>query len=579
MKTAVKRLIPVLLSLVLLLALMPVTAYAESGTCGSGVNWTYQNGTLSITGEGDMTNYTSTTYAPWDETSFTNDITAVVIGNKVTRVGNYAFYGLSNLTSVTLNEGLKTIGSYAFYFCPSLTELAIPSTVENILNSAFSNKVTERESGDIVYGAIEKITFAGSSLQAVGSSLFKTGNLNNAVIYAPAGFAIGSDEAPSGKTGAAPFYNNYCVYTNGKATVSWENEDGTVLKTDAGLAPGSVPVYSGDDPVKEADDDWFYTFSGWDPVPSQVAANTLYIFKATFTQEDRYRITLKGHTLTLDGDIGVNFYYEILSVTDEAYAELTVDGGEPFTVPINFDAYQMIDGIKAYRFSCNVNASESSKVITCVVYNCDRASEEEVYSVNQYINDSQTVEDKNLSNLMGSLADYGYYSHLLFEPDADFTPASISSYTGSIEGVSADSFNAFAPDITNGNGGVNYYGMSLVLRTETAIKYYFSIPKGKSIDDYSFSLLIPGGEKQLTPEKSGKYYYVEISNIESANLDTEYTVAVRNSDGDTVNVWTGSALTYAYKVMNAESGSVSDELINVCKALYLYNVYANAYFI
>ena len=61
---------------------------ATSGTCGTGVNWTYSNGTLTISGVGSMDNYKG--QVPWQ--AFKSSITKVVIENGVTNIGECAFY-------------------------------------------------------------------------------------------------------------------------------------------------------------------------------------------------------------------------------------------------------------------------------------------------------------------------------------------------------------------------------------------------------------------------------------------------------------------------------------------------------
>ena len=64
--------------------------------------------------------------------------TAINIPNTVTSIGNNAFSGCKNLTSITLPNGITNIPDYAFYGCNSLTSLNIPTTVTEIGRDAFN---------------------------------------------------------------------------------------------------------------------------------------------------------------------------------------------------------------------------------------------------------------------------------------------------------------------------------------------------------------------------------------------------------------------------------------------------------
>ena len=57
-------------------------------------------------------------------------------------------------------------------------------------------------------------------------------------------------------------------------TVTWKNGD-TVLETDEDLHYGDMPVYDGEMPTRP-DDDFRYTFTGWDPEIGEVTDNATY---------------------------------------------------------------------------------------------------------------------------------------------------------------------------------------------------------------------------------------------------------------------------------------------------------------
>lgn len=79
-------------------------------------------------------------------------------------------------------------------------------------------------------------------------------------------------------------------------TVTWVDEDGTVLETDAAVAAGAVPEFNGTEPVKAGDAQYTYTFSGWDADISKVVTKDT-TFTAVYTQ------TVKEYTIRfLDED-------------------------------------------------------------------------------------------------------------------------------------------------------------------------------------------------------------------------------------------------------------------------------------
>ena len=59
--------------------------------------------------------------------------------SSVTRIGDYAFSGCSNLNSVTFSNTLTVIGSHAFDSCSSLTSVSIPDGVTGIQSFAFDS--------------------------------------------------------------------------------------------------------------------------------------------------------------------------------------------------------------------------------------------------------------------------------------------------------------------------------------------------------------------------------------------------------------------------------------------------------
>ena len=142
MERKTKKIISLLLCLLLLLQMAPMKAEAvASGTSGAAA-WTLDaEGTLTVSG-GEMENYTAAAEQPWAE--YAQQIQKVIIGNNVTRVGDYAFAGCSNLAEVSIGSSVYTIGAYAFAGTTALTEAHMPENVTVFCEGVFRNSGLEK---------------------------------------------------------------------------------------------------------------------------------------------------------------------------------------------------------------------------------------------------------------------------------------------------------------------------------------------------------------------------------------------------------------------------------------------------
>jgi len=155
----------------IVLMLIPMMTWlnlsAASGSCGAGLTWSLSGGTLTISGNGAMNNYSYFEKAPWYDSR--TSIKSVVIKDGVTTLGNYAFYECVALTSITfpksglvsigdeairdctalksltLPEGLETIGLIAIAYNPNLERVYIPDSVTRIRNMAFAQCTALKE--------------------------------------------------------------------------------------------------------------------------------------------------------------------------------------------------------------------------------------------------------------------------------------------------------------------------------------------------------------------------------------------------------------------------------------------------
>ena len=120
--------------ILLIALLMGLSANAErSGTCGPNLKWHLtDDGVLTISGKGEMYDYPHGGIWRYD------NLKRIIIGNRVTTIGEAAFRSCSHLTSVNIPNSVTTIGGDAFYDCSSLTSVTIPNSVTTIGGYAFS---------------------------------------------------------------------------------------------------------------------------------------------------------------------------------------------------------------------------------------------------------------------------------------------------------------------------------------------------------------------------------------------------------------------------------------------------------
>ena len=128
----------------------------KTGNCGGNISYRLENGTLTLTGTGNM-------YDNFEEFQNDDSIKTVIVNEGITGISAYAFSGCSGLESVdmsksdikniryctfenctdlknvTLPPNLERIEEYAFASCTSLTALTIPESVSDIDETAFED--------------------------------------------------------------------------------------------------------------------------------------------------------------------------------------------------------------------------------------------------------------------------------------------------------------------------------------------------------------------------------------------------------------------------------------------------------
>ena len=108
------------------------------GETGANVRWSYDPATktLTISGAGPMTDYSSVEDVRWAE--YRAEIENLVIDNGVTSIGSYAFALCTGLTAAIIPDSVTSIGNLAFSGCSGLTSVTIPANITSIGYATFS---------------------------------------------------------------------------------------------------------------------------------------------------------------------------------------------------------------------------------------------------------------------------------------------------------------------------------------------------------------------------------------------------------------------------------------------------------
>ncbi len=287
---------------------------------------------------------------------------------------------------------------------------------------------------------------------------------------------------------------------------------------------------------------------------------------------------LCGCTLSLSGDIGVNFYMDLSKATlsDDAYVEFDVpSGNKTVTRKIYVKAKAgedrtvaetISEGNTTYHiFKCQVSAKDVASTIGLRMVDGGEYGRKYNYSVKQYADTllSQTnvnAEYKKAEPLVKALVCYCTWAQDYFEMDASLIDENYRNYN-TVSSVTAQEVTAAAPATKvslDKLSGVTFEGATISLKSETTLSLYFS-----SSEKLTFSC--NRGNKLETSKVDG-YQVVRIRGIAAYELDEVFEMKVTcGGKNDTVRY---SVMNYMSNIFN---GEYSDTWENLVKALYLYH--------
>ncbi len=158
----------------------------SNGQCGTNATYNiYSDGILEIAGSGEMDQY-DTTHAPWYECR--ENITKIVISDKITKLGTYAFLDCKNVTELIMPITLNSVVSdkySAFAGCCNIEKINLTCG-----NGGYGyNYAAYKGSGSWYQntpwyqsrGVLEEINFA-DDVKGIGSDAFRELNITSLVL-------------------------------------------------------------------------------------------------------------------------------------------------------------------------------------------------------------------------------------------------------------------------------------------------------------------------------------------------------------------------------------------------------------
>lgn len=515
------------------------------------------------------------------------ELESVVIPKGVTMIGAQAFKGCSRLKHVELPDGLVQISSSAFRNCVALLEIKVPESVTDIQSKALGYQESDPISGFTIYGK------AGTAAETYVKDENDKYKKNNFI------FIDTGNSREKGTLSVKDTYSTvYCLgneipqpddtqieTTNvgAERTCKWYRGKSTGGMSEQIESPDAAGDYTL--LVQVAETDAYTAAEALVDVHVQEHQCVDGICQVCGGYEDGIGARLAGNSLSLNGNIGVNFYMELdngVLADSGAYLLFTYANGTTKKVLVQEARVdtQTAAGKTYYVFPCEVAAKEMTDTILAQMHLSDgRTGKRYAYTVKQYADyllehtEEQPAYEK-AAPLVRAMLNYGAYAQLNFQhSQTTLANANFSESEKSVEQVTAQTLAAYRNQTVQQSDFVKLEGASLSLDSQTTLRLYFSCQGDAAIEDLRFFW----GEQALTPQKSGNFYCVELSDIAAKNLGTAYTVRVTCGEASLDVQY--SAMAYGYHVLQRDvSATRTQALKDTIAAMYLYYQAAKDYF-
>ena len=319
---------------------------------------------------------------------------------------------------------------------------------------------------------------------------------------------------------------------------------------------------------------------------------------------------LAGYSLSLTGNIGVNFYMELSNdvVNDEsAYMNFTLPNGTTSKVYVNGTHEEgstattdttVKNGVTYYVFTCEVAAKEMTSDIQAQMIgnNGEKKGTVYTYTVKEYADyilshtsaegsnyGSATVQlVKGMLNYGGAAQKYFGYKTDQLASDGLALTEPVFDDTSIINFIKDEANKAV---ITNHSDPdkVTFKSAYLSLNSTTDLCVSVQFAEDVTVQEDMFAIRLGSNEisknqYEVTKVNEGNCYKITLHGIKASQLQEKYVFEVNLSDAESA-VLTYGATSYAYTVMSSACDNIDniESLREVVKALYAYGSCAQGY--
>ena len=317
---------------------------------------------------------------------------------------------------------------------------------------------------------------------------------------------------------------------------------------------------------------------------------------------------LAGYSLSLTGNIGVNFYMELSNdivndasaymnfilpngTTSKVYVSGTHEDGSTATTDTTVK-----NGVTYYVFTCEVAAKEMTADIKAQMIGNDGEKTGKVYTYTvkeyaDYILSHMSAEESDISKatiqLVKGMLNYGGAAQKYFGYKTDKLASDGLTLTGTVFNdtsiVNNITNEANKASVTCANAKVTFKSAYLSLNSTTDLCVSVQFADDVTVKEDMFAIWcntdqISKDQYEVTKVNEENCYKITLHGVKASQLNEKYAFYVELSDTEYAELAYGTN-SYAYTVMSSACDNINniESLREVVKALYAYGSCAQGY--